>query len=248
MTTGRVVDAALDGVAADAYLVRAGDPRRAARRSCAAPRSSSRRARAPRDRQRHRRDGRTGPGGERAARFAARRGRGDTSRHRGLRRPMSGLDPAIGSLGTDAATSAPAVDPHAVHRPADKRVEARLFGGWLHDDNFGMASVRRLAHSELFADGTYLDETARGRGGRDLAARGSSLVTSAPTRTTSDCSSRCTSTTARGSPSTERSIACCTRTSAACRTSSSASHRTARTGSASTRWRRRRSCDSTESR
>ena len=62
---------------------------------------------------------------------------------------------AIG-LGTVIVLLAVAVLARFIGRPT--HLEAQLFGGWLHDDNFGMASVRRLAHSELFADGAYLDE------------------------------------------------------------------------------------------
>lgn len=40
--------------------------------------------------------------------------------------------------------------------------EAALFGGWVHDDNFGVSSAASLVRSDLFHDGAYLDETRVG--------------------------------------------------------------------------------------
>lgn len=40
--------------------------------------------------------------------------------------------------------------------------EAALFGGWVHDDNFGVSTAASLVRSDLFHDGSYLDETRVG--------------------------------------------------------------------------------------
>jgi hypothetical protein len=67
------------------------------------------------------------------------------------------LEPSLDALlAEDATARLRAVLTRFVGRPTSN--EAFLFGGWVHDDNFGMATVRRLAHSDLFADGAYLDD------------------------------------------------------------------------------------------
>ena len=159
MTTGRLVDASLDGVAADAYLVRAGEPPTSCTTIVRSPEVLEQASSGPEgsvvgidDAGAPVLAANALPGAQLAEAAATRSGiEAFVARWRRL-------DPPAGSLSTDAATARlRAILTRFIGRPT--HLEARLFGGWLHDDNFGMASVRRLAHSELFADGAYLDET-----------------------------------------------------------------------------------------
>ncbi len=122
MTTGRIVDAALDGVAADAYLVRAGDPATSCTTIVRSPEVLEQASSGP--------EGsvigvdETGapvlaanalPGPQLAEAAATRAGiEAFVARWRGL-------DPCDRNAGNRRGDGAPAVDPDAVHRPADAR-------------------------------------------------------------------------------------------------------------------------------
>jgi FMN phosphatase YigB (HAD superfamily) len=163
VTSERVVGAALDGVDADGFLVRAGEPAAAAftitrspevlEQLCMGPEGSVfdldaagepvlERSAVPRHQQEEAAATRAGILAF-ADRYAAHVGEG-----------------AQPGLSDQCVAQLRAMLTRFVGDPTAR--EAALFGGWVHDDNFGVSSAATLVRSDLFHDGAYLDETRVG--------------------------------------------------------------------------------------
>jgi len=158
MTTERIVDGVLDGVDADAYLVRAGRPPKSCTTIVRSPEvleqlcmgaegsvvdldDTGAPVLAPN----------TVPPRQLDEARATRQGIEEfATRWRDLAPTAEVL------LGRATTANLRSVLTRFVGDPTT--LEAQLYGGWVHDDNFGMATVRQLAHSDLFADGAYVDE------------------------------------------------------------------------------------------
>ena len=162
VTSDRVVDAALDGVDADGFLVRAGEPAPAAftitrspevlEQICMGPEGSTVDLDATGEPVLDRSAIPAHQHEEAAATRAGIVAFADRSADL-----LAGGTPELSAVGVAQLR---AMLTRFIGDPTAD--EAALFGGWVHDDNFGAATAATLVRSDLFHDGAYLDETRVG--------------------------------------------------------------------------------------